>query len=143
MFCVLYVVTAPPIDASHSGTIVEYRMENTISIVATENSGFNRKYIDSRLENNVLTIFTTAAFETYEDQEIEIEIQLKVDLVCTSTNSYFVFIQPIKISNNHVPVFTMATYEIKVKLPLHRGFDLTYYQVRCKWRCRLAGIMEV
>lgn len=118
-----------PIDANHSGTIVEYRMENTISI-RTENSGFPRKYIDARLEDDILIIFTTADFANYEDLETETEIQLRIDFTCSSNSKLFVFYQPINEANNNDPVFTEATYEITVKLPLHKGFDLTYYKVR-------------
>lgn len=113
------------IDAFHSGTIVQYDMVNTVRIT-TESSG--RKYIDARLENNTLIIFTTVAFENYEDQETELELQLRINFTCSSSTSrWFVFYQPLKVANNHFPEFTQAIYEITVKLPLHKGFDLTYY----------------
>lgn len=116
------------IDASHSGTIAEYRMENTVSIT-TESSGV--KYIDATLENGTLRIFTTAAFTNYEDQETSLQIQLRINFVCSSPPTMrFVFYQGIVSANNHYPVFSESIYEIPIKLPLPKGFDLTFFKVR-------------
>lgn len=117
------------INASHNGIIIEYLVENAVRI-NTESIGTSRKYIDARLESNVLIIFTTADFENYEDQETEPTIQIGINFVCTSGTKYLGFYQPINPANNHDPVFSESIYEIPVKLPLHKGFDLTFYHVR-------------
>lgn len=120
------------IDASYSGTIAEYRMNNTVGIT-TSSSGFSRLYIDATFENDILRIFTTPDFANYEDQETATRITLGIDFVCTTpTARYFPFHQGIKIANNHAPRFSESQYEIKVQLPLPKGFDLTFYKVRQK-----------
>lgn len=102
-------------------------MENTVSIT-TESSGV--KYIDATLENNTMRIFTTAAFANYEDQETERQIQFRINFVCSSLPTMrFVFYQGIARANNHAPVFSESIYEIPIKLPLPKGFDLTFYKV--------------
>ncbi|KAG4076573.1 hypothetical protein HA402_002736 [Bradysia odoriphaga] len=116
------------IDASFSGTLAEFRMRDTISIT-TESSGFSRKYIDAVLEDGVLRIFTTDAFASYEDQETALQIQLRITFNCTTpSTSRIVFYQGINSANNHPPVFSESEYTIPVKLPLPKGFDLTFFK---------------
>lgn len=115
------------IDASFSGTLAEFRMNNTISIT-TESSGFSRKYINAELVDGVLRIFTTDDFANYEDQETALQIQLRITFVCTTpSTTRIVFYQGINSANNHPPVFSESEYTIPVKLPLPRGFDLTFF----------------
>ncbi|KAJ6625244.1 Protocadherin-15, partial [Pseudolycoriella hygida] len=121
-------IQSTDIDAFHSGIIAQFEMENTVSIT-TESSGFSRKYIDATLEDNILKIFTTSDFENYEDQETALQIQLRINFVCASPpNKFFVFYQGLKSANNHDPVFSESMYEISVKLPLPKSFDLTFFK---------------
>lgn len=107
-------------------------MNNTISIT-TESSGFSEKYIDAELVDNVLRIYTTDAFATYEDKETALQIQLRITFVCaTPSTTRIVFYQGLNSANNHAPVFSESIYTIPVKLPLPKGFDLTFFQVRPK-----------
>ncbi|XP_037037495.1 uncharacterized protein LOC119075215 [Bradysia coprophila] len=114
------------IDASFSGTLAEFRMRDTISIT-TESS--SRQYIDAALEGDVLRIFTTEAFASYEDQETAFQIQLRITFVCASpSTTRIVFYQGINSANNHPPKFSESEYTIPVTLPLPKGFDLTFFK---------------
>lgn len=119
----------PNIEATHSGTIVEYHINHTTTL-STVSTGL--KYIDATLEDNVLRIFTTDAFANYEERETATQIQLLITIGCQSPPPIeFVFYQGLNAdSNNHDPAFSQPFYEIPVKLPLHKGFDLTFYKVR-------------
>lgn len=121
-------VVSDKIDANYSGILAEYRMENTISIT-TENITFSRKYIDATLEGDILRVFTTADFASYEDQETALEIQLRIIFVCTTpSNRRLLFKQGINSANNHAPYFPESEYTIPVSLPLPKGFDLTFFK---------------
>ncbi|KAG4078591.1 hypothetical protein HA402_003238 [Bradysia odoriphaga] len=116
------------IDASFSGTLAEFRMQNTFSIT-TETSGFDRKYIDAVLEGDVLRIFTTDAFANYEETETALQIPLRISFVCASPYVMkLMFYQEINSANNHAPIFSESQFIIPVKLPLPKGFDLTFFR---------------
>lgn len=106
-------------------------MENTVSISTVPTNSNGVKYIDASLENNIMRVFTTDAFADYEERETSLEIQIQINFVCSSLpTKSFVFYQGINSANNHAPKFLEETYEIPVKLPLPKGFDITFYKVR-------------
>lgn len=114
------------IEPKHKGLVVEFLMENTLTIDAT---GSSTKYLTVELEDQKLRISTTSEFINYEMNEIDTLMTIEINFVCVEGTRRLNFYQNIKVVNNYAPLFSKTSYEIKIPTPLPKGLDLTIFMM--------------
>lgn len=114
------------IEPKHKGLVVEFLMENTLTIDAT---GSSTKYLTVEFDDQKLKISTTSEFMNYELNEIDVLMTIEINFVCVEGTRRLNFYQNIKVVNNYAPLFSKTSYEIKIPTPLPKGLDLTIFMM--------------
>lgn len=112
----------------HKGIVVEFVMENTLTIYA---SGGSTKYMNVEFIEQTLRISTTLEFNNYELNEIDTFMTIELNFECIDGTRRLNFYQNIKVVNNYAPLFSKLSYEIKIPTPLPQGLDITMFIMVC------------
>ncbi|XP_053674109.1 uncharacterized protein LOC128724408 [Anopheles nili] len=109
-------------------TLAQHDVSNIRSVSVKATATDLPVYIDAQITNGKLTLTTNQQFTNYEKLDDKLVFFNVVVFTCASgAVREMTFRQSIKEENNHSPLFSMQSYDIKVPLPLPREFNIQQF----------------